>query len=225
MSGEDERIQAPGEEETSARAPHIPRELAPFVEKLPNPVIRPGDDPVLDAAVAGLRELNGSDDPFYVDRRGAGDPGRGVGNVRVYVGPTKPGSPPGAGASRSSARRVTAFLAAGGALAVALWMAVRLASTGDEVRGESSVGGPSPAAVTVMTASLVAPVQRPEEAPSARPPVSASVSASAPAPVSAPVSAPAPATASATAAPPAPSARPPARPPAPAPTIPPEFLE
>jgi hypothetical protein len=77
----------------------VPRELRPFVRKLENPVVRPGDDPQLDDAVARLRALSGmtSGDPLYYEAprpeedEGGGE--RGIGNVRVYVMPV---APPGA---------------------------------------------------------------------------------------------------------------------------------
>jgi hypothetical protein len=58
----------------------VPRDLRPFVRDLPtSDIIRPGDDPILDAAVAKLKELNGGgNDPLY------------PGVHKVEPGPTMP---------------------------------------------------------------------------------------------------------------------------------------
>jgi hypothetical protein len=81
----------------------MPPELRPFARPIDAKVIKPGDDPILDAAKAGIQVLDGDPDadPFYYDvkkRREEAKRGAGIGNVAVHVPPT---SVPSAGGAKA----------------------------------------------------------------------------------------------------------------------------
>ncbi len=97
MSKDDPKVRPSVPDEDSAYIT-MPPELRAYARKLDNKVIRPGDDPLLDAAAAALRVLNGGPDadPLYYDvkkeqaaiRARMGET-PGIGNASVYVAPTE----------------------------------------------------------------------------------------------------------------------------------------
>jgi hypothetical protein len=71
----------------------MPPELRPFAKPMVERVMKPGDDPILDAAKAGIRILDDDPnaDPFYYDvkkRQAEAKKGAGIGNVSAYVAPS-----------------------------------------------------------------------------------------------------------------------------------------
>lgn len=131
-------------------AAKIPRELLPYLKELPAPVLKPGDDPELDAAVERLRAMNGSEDPLFYDVDAAGGAEaaeRGIGNVRVYVEPTAPRAAR-KGAPERRRRRVAMIgggLGLGLGAALGVWWAIRAmqgtAEVGDTVAGGIGASG------------------------------------------------------------------------------------
>ena len=93
MSKDDVGPKRPQREEDPSYITMPPELRAYDTGPLEDTAIKPGDDPILDAAVAGIRVLDGDPnaDPFYYDvrkRRSEAKKGEGAGNVAAYVAPT-----------------------------------------------------------------------------------------------------------------------------------------
>ena len=95
MSKDDVGPKRPPREEDPSYITMPPELRAYDTGPLEDTAIKPGDDPILDAAVAGIRVLDGDPnaDPFYYDVRkrraeAKKNAGAGAGNVTAYVAPT-----------------------------------------------------------------------------------------------------------------------------------------
>jgi hypothetical protein len=95
MSKDDVGPKRPPREEDPSYITMPPELRAYDTGPLEDTAIKPGDDPILDAAVAGIRVLDGDPnaDPFYYDVRkrraeAKKNQGAGAGNVATYVAPT-----------------------------------------------------------------------------------------------------------------------------------------
>lgn len=130
----------------------VPDELRPFARAPANPIVQPGDDPHLDAAVATLRDLHGGEDPLFYDVKEDGSPGepRGIGNARVYVPPVRPA---GARGERRRARKRAAAIGvvAGLVMGVGLLLVV---NRGAEPPGREAT---APAGATTSREAPAAP--------------------------------------------------------------------